>query len=206
MFKKRLSKVMGMFIASLFPFVLATPVLAEDTSISITLQAVEDGDVSIPENGVITAYQLTDSYVVDEDGNYTFHYLNEAFKNMNAAEIESTVDNNGSGLYVTSVDQSVGANGTLKFSNLPYGVYLISQTKNSSGFSRMNPTLVTICDMSNAEYIGDHVIIEPKIEVQTYFPMVVPTGIQQNVPIFTTFFGFFAISALFFYKFHAGDM
>lgn len=187
------TKALGVLMASLLPVALATPVFAEDTSISIKLQAVEDGNVSTPADGVMAAYQLTDSYAVDEDGNYTFHYLDESFDGASASEIETAIDSGDASLYVSKTDETVGSDGTLKFNEFPYGVYLISQTTRSTGFDRANPTLVTICDMSNAEYIGDHVIIEPKIEVQTYFPMVVPTGIQMNFPIFLTIFGIFGL-------------
>lgn len=176
--------------------------LQADTSISIALQSVEDGTRYYPENGTLTAYQLTDSYVVDEDGNYTFHYLDESFDGASASEIEFAIDN-GNTSYAASFDEMIGSDGTLKFSGIPYGVYLISQTIDSAGFNRMNPVLVTICDMSNAEYIGDHVIIEPKIELPAVFDTVVPTGIQSNIPIFAAISGIFGLFFSVFAKNHA---
>ncbi len=115
---------------------------------SITL-TLEDTDVDTVSGGAVTLYQVATLYL--DDGNMAYAYT-DAFANCG---IELNVENTSLAAYLAAwvsddtpgTTQTVGSGGTVSFSGLDLGLYLIVQTTSSKNYETICPFVGTLpCD------------------------------------------------------------
>ena len=122
--------------------------------------------------------------VKEDDGNYSFE------KAESISEYSGTLDNIGSSVLAEDLANFVNQNGvvpaaavnnitgTISFTALKPGLYLIQQTKASNGYQSISPFLVSVPQNENGTYVYD-VNAAPKIGTivpTTPTPSATPSG------------------------------
>lgn len=130
---------------------------------SITVSMQFDGE-PVP-GGKLTLYRVGE--VSQDDGNYTFvptgeftgcgtdfGTLDSAEQNAQTAKSLKDFIQNNRGIRPVAREK-IGTDGKVKFSNLEQGLYLLVQTEPATGFSPVNPFLVSLPFLKDGEYLYD---------------------------------------------------
>ncbi len=158
----------GMSLPAYAAATAATVDLSAKGSISAILEASDD---THPTNGEMSLYQVADLELVN--GNMTYTYTS-AFEGCEASLDDVTVASLASELdtYVkeheiaaTSTSE-ISSEGTVSFSDLSVGLYLVAQTTQSTGYSLIDAFLVSIPLDVDDTWVYD-VDASPKIEPAT---------------------------------------
>ena len=128
---------------------------------SVTVSMQFDGE-AVP-GGELTLYRVGE--VSEDDGNYTFvptgEFVRWGSDFGTLASAEQTAQTAHSLRYfalrngITGTTKGIGTDGKVTFSNLEQGLYLLVQTRPATGFSRVNPFLVSIPYEQDGEYLYD---------------------------------------------------
>ena len=128
---------------------------------SVTVSMQFDGE-AVP-GGELTLYRVGE--VSEDDGNYTFvptgEFIRWGSDFGTLASAEQTAQTAHSLRYfalrngITGTTKGIGTDGKVTFSNLEQGLYLLVQTRPATGFSRVNPFLVSIPYEQDGEYLYD---------------------------------------------------
>ncbi|MCD8321764.1 MAG: peptidase, partial [Oscillospiraceae bacterium] len=121
-------------------------------SIGLTLA---DGDGNAVSGGAVTLYQVATLYLNDGDMAYAY---TDAFADCGVAlDVENTALAAALAACVTAstpgTEQEIGADGTVSFTGLELGLYLIVQTTDSDNYETINPFVVTVPIDSDGEWV-----------------------------------------------------
>lgn len=170
--KENMKKVISLVIAAMFlcamsvvAFASEVPDLDRTGSITVTLR---DGK-KLVSGGSLTLYKVGDIDGIDGDFIYvwTDDFVNcglhpDSIQSESLAkDLADYAQKNCKG-----VTRKIDENGTVKFSNLSVGLYLIVQTESPKNYNSVNPFLVTIPLTEDGEYVYD-VNASPKVEIKT---------------------------------------
>ncbi len=158
----------GMSLPAYAAATAATVDLSEKGSITATLEAT---DSTHPTDGELSLYQVADLELIN--GNMTYVYTS-AFEGCTASlddvtvaslasELDTFVKEHGLEAISTS---TISSEGTVSFSDLSVGLYLVAQTTQSSGYSLIDSFLVSIPLDVDDTWVYD-VDASPKIEPAT---------------------------------------
>ena len=158
------------------------PDLDRDGSISLSLVY----NNTAVTGGTFKLWRVGD--VKEDDGNYSFE------KAESISEYSGALDNIGSSVLAEDLASFVNQNGvapaaavnnitgTISFTALKPGLYLIQQTKASSGYQGISPFLVSVPQNENGTYVYD-VSATPKIGTITPLPPTPsPTPVGPKLP------------------------
>ncbi len=140
--------------------------LSETGSISVSLYS-EEAEAYVTD-GALTIYRVADLYL--DDGNEAFTYtdafagcdesLEDVTAPLLADKLAAYVEDNG----ITGVAENISEDGSVTFSNLALGLYLIMQTTDSTGYYAVEPFLVTVPQDVDGVWVYN-VNAGPKVEV-----------------------------------------
>ncbi len=170
--KSKRSKLLSLALALALLLSLSLTVAARDVPdltqrCSLTLSMM-DGNIPL-SGGTLTIYKVGDVKV--DDGNYSFVPTarfapsGETFADLTdnpgiAARLVSFIDKSGiPGLETQTVDK----NGTVVFTNLDLGLYLVVQHTPAPGYEAIKPFLISLPSKEGGKYVYD-LIAEPKTE------------------------------------------
>jgi hypothetical protein len=136
-------------------------------TLSLTLQLGE----TLVTDGSIALYQVGD--VVSDNGDYIFQ-LNDAFEEADvtvATQEDLNSAENAAALVAYAQENDldyamvaeVSEEGTVEFSELPIGLYLVVQAENAEGYTAINPFLVGIPQVVDDSYVYE-INGTPKVE------------------------------------------
>ncbi|MCD8341160.1 MAG: peptidase [Clostridiales bacterium] len=135
-------------------------------SVALTLA---DSDGNTVSGGAVTIYEVAALYL--DDGNMAYAYT-DAFSGCTAtldvedtslaATLASYVSANG----ISGTTAAIGSDGTVTFSGLELGLYLVVQTTDSDNYETINPFLVTVPMESDGAWLYD-VDASPKVGAVT---------------------------------------
>lgn len=175
MIMKRIKCIILMFVML---FMSNMPVFAEtnivDFSrkgiIDITLSEEEDIKVSGAE---ITIYKVADAGV--NNSNLEFVYdddLSTCEKDLDAGNITSEVVTCVTSSGVVSYNGVTDTEGRVYFENLDLGLYLVTQTNQVEGYSKVSPFTVMIPQVQDNSWIYD-IKATPKVDIIRLFDLIV---------------------------------
>ena len=180
------------FLTFIVLFMGVVPVLADTNNtvdfsrngtISITLsEEIENTKVSGAE---ITIYKVADA--IAENSNLKFSYdesLNACQEELNNGNITNEVLEcviNGD---VSSLSGITNVDGIVNFNNLNLGLYLVTQTNQVEGYSKINPFLVMIPQNQDNSWVYD-VEATPKVDIIRLFDLTVEKiwNVSSNINI-----------------------
>ena len=140
-------------------------------SISITLSASSD---NTKVNGAnITIYKLADAS--EKDHNLTFKYhddLNTCQSDLENGNITNEVLECVKESKVFSLENLTDVNGNVKFSDLDLGLYLITQTNQVEGYSKIKPFLIMIPEILDNSW-NYNIEATPKVDIVRLFDLTV---------------------------------
>ncbi|MCD8018106.1 MAG: LPXTG cell wall anchor domain-containing protein [Clostridiales bacterium] len=159
---KTVYRILPYLLALIMIFAMTVTAYAADTasldfdqtgSIELTLA---DSDGNAVSGGAVTLYQVAILYL--DDGNMVYEYA-DAF---NGCEITLDVEDTSLAAtlaaYVEDSDisgttASIGSGGTVSFTDLELGLYLIIQTTDSDNYETINPFVVTVPIDNDGEWV-----------------------------------------------------
>ncbi len=150
-------------------------------SIGLTL---EDGDGNAVTGGAVTLYQVATLYLNDGDMAYAY---TDAFADCGIElDVENTSLAAALAACVTAstpgTEQAIGADGTVSFTDLELGLYLVVQTTDSDNYETINPFVVTVPIDSDGEWVYT-VDASPKVGTVTPIePTPTPTATPTETP------------------------
>ncbi len=109
--------------------------------------------------GTLTLYRVAD--VVSDDGDYLFAYTSDfagcsiPVTELSSAELPEKLAGIVKTKKLKGTSQTVDKNGSVVFSDLEIGLYLIIQEKASPGYKKVNPFLVSVPYNDDGHYIYD---------------------------------------------------
>ncbi len=160
--------VLGLMLCfALTAYAHAAPDLTRRGSITITVQ---DGGDGIP-GGTLTLYRVGE--VAEDNGSYyfvptaNFAGCGESFENLEAStELAERLTEYASANQIVGIaTREIGADGTILFSDLELGLYLLVQDEAAAGYEKLAPWLVSVPYLWNEEYLYD-VSANPKTELE----------------------------------------
>ena len=180
---KQVIRQIMMIMVTLFIFVTNSlsiyaaedlPNLDKTGSISVTL--LDKKNQKTVGGGEMTLYQVASAKA--EDGSFGYEYVNgfeECGIQLNnladselAGKLESKLSDSAKG-----ITKNIDTNGNVKYTNLSTGLYLLIQTKESTGYSKVKSFLVSVPLKEGGVWIYD-VDATPKVGTIT--------STQPNVP------------------------
>ncbi len=182
--------MVGMWLAAVLLCTTCLSAFAADTtdlnlgqkgSISLTLYSDEAGKTAT--DGALTLYEVAELTL--DDGNMAYVKMADFAGFAGELDVENTglaselsayVSSNGA----TGTTKSVASDGTVAFSDLTVGLYLIIQTTQSSGYYTIDPFLVTVPLAQDGVWIYN-VDASPKVEVYAE-PEPTPTPGPEPTP------------------------
>ncbi len=177
--KKRINKKTAWALASLLLVLLLcctsltafaaadTPSLDLSKKGSISLQLYSEENDAPVKDGTLALYQVADLYL--ENGNMAYENTAEfssvtsaldAEDSELAAELAAYVSSNG----IEGTYAEIASDGSVAFTELPLGMYLIIQTEQSTGYYAIEPFLVTVPMAGENSWVYD-VDASPKTEI-----------------------------------------
>ncbi len=177
--KRRINKKKAWALASLLLAVLLcctsltafaaadTPSLDLSKKGSISLQLYSEENDAPVKDGTLALYQVADLYL--ENGNMAYENTAEfssitsaldAEDSELAAELAAYVSSNG----IEGTYAEIASDGSVAFTELPLGMYLIIQTEQSTGYYAIEPFLVTVPMAGENSWVYD-VDASPKTEI-----------------------------------------
>lgn len=191
MMHKKLHRIAVFLITAVLAIGMACPVFAADASAvpelsrDGSLQVTMKLDNKAVSGGELTAYQVAD--VALDDGDLSYEYTN-GFENcgIDLGDLsDKTLADKLSKVVASDagkVTQSVASDGTVKFSNLKLGLYLVLQTKSGTGYKDISAFLVSVPMQEDGAWVYN-VDATPKIGTLT---ADTPTPGKPNTPKVTT--------------------
>lgn len=144
------------------------PDLTQTGSITITMRYQSE---AVP-GGSLTLYRVGD--VIEDDGNYSFAPTRDfkgcvtAFDedNIQSPELAKKLAEYAANQKLSAVTtKTIGKDGTVTFSDLKLGLYLLVQKTAAPGYSKASPFLVSVPYLENGKYIYD-VASNPKTDLE----------------------------------------
>lgn len=135
-------------------------------SVALTLA---DSDGNTVSGGAVTIYEVAALYL--DDGNMAYAYT-DAFSGCTAAldventSLAATLASYVSAHGISGTTAAIGSDGTVTFSGLELGLYLVVQTTDSDNYETINPFLVTVPMESDGAWLYD-VDASPKVGAVT---------------------------------------
>lgn len=120
--------------------------------------------------GSLTLYRV--GAVYEDNGNYSFALTgnftdcNVSLENPESAALAKKLADYAKNCNLTGTTKEIGKDGTVTFTDLELGLYLIVQNKAASGYNNVDSFLVTVPSIENGSYIYD-VDASPKVELET---------------------------------------
>lgn len=175
MIMKKIKYIILMFVML---FMSSVPVLAETNivdfsrkgTIDIVLSEEEDIKVSGAE---ITIYKVADAGV--NNSNLEFVYadvLSVCEKDLDAGNITNEVMNCVISSGVVSYSDVTDGEGMVRFDNLDLGLYLVTQTNQVEGYSKVSPFTVMIPQIQDNSWIYE-IKATPKVDIIRLFDLTV---------------------------------
>lgn len=170
---RKLQRISAFFLAIILMLGLSATAYAHDVpqmdrkgTIAVTMKS---GDQTVG-GGSLTIYRV--GKVHEDDGNYTFQPAGkfadcgESFETVESPALAGRLANYADQKKLTGVTKTIESDGTVTFSDLELGLYLLVQHKAAGGYSKVVPFLVTLPYMeSNGEYAYS-VDAGPKVELK----------------------------------------
>lgn len=169
------------------------PDLTKQGSITVTMRY----DGRVIAGGELTLYRVGD--IREQDGNYSFTLSQEfadsgiSLGNLQSAETAEKLAEFAAEKKVAGTTRTIGSDGTVCYSDLKLGLYLLVQKKAAAGFAPVQPFLVTLPMLVGESYhyqVDAGPKVSPVPEVKPDNPEQPKTG-QSGMPIWT-----FSLSAI----------
>lgn len=165
-------KLFTLFIAaiaistvSITAFAQKVPDLSRRGSIHITMHqganVISGGSFTLCRVGRIQEKNGDYSYVLTDD----FADCGESLNNILSVEPAERIAAYAEEKQLTGSTREIGEDGTVTFSNLEPGLYLLVQKEEAPGYNKVEPFLVSIPVTENGVYIYD-VDASPKVEIE----------------------------------------
>lgn len=146
----------------------AVPDESQDGHCSITITMTYKGK-AVP-GGTLALYKVGD--VQEDDGNYSFVPVKaiqsdiSEFGNIESSDLAGKLAKLEKKLTpVTAKPVTIDKNGTVTFSNLEFGLYLVVQKTAASGYGKTSPFLVSVPYLYKGEY-KYNVTSQPKTDLE----------------------------------------
>lgn len=145
------------------------PDLSQKGSIKITMHY---GEKAV-SGGTMTLYHV--GAVREQDGNYDFVLTGDftdcgiALEAIQSAELAGKLADYAAQKKLPGVTQKIGTDGTVVFSELELGLYLMVQQQAAHGYKKASPFLVSVPMLENEGYVYD-VEAGPKAELTPTSP------------------------------------
>ena len=155
--KRILTFLMALSVLLTLP-VVASAHPVPDVSEECSIEVVVSYDDKAVDGGTLTAIKV--GYVDENDGNYFFSQVItgeklEDISSSTAPSAQLTFYNQNKDTYTFYTQTQSVEDGKALFSDLPMGLYLIVQYTAASGYSKMDPFLVTVPYLKNDTYVYD---------------------------------------------------
>ncbi|MCD7863030.1 MAG: hypothetical protein LUG61_05865 [Lachnospiraceae bacterium] len=145
--------------------------LTKTGSLTVTLQ--ETGGAATVSDGALTIYQVADVSIVDHNLSYTY---TSAFSACTVSLADLSDDSLADDLYawmsgrnIIGTSQTLSSDGTVTFSGLSLGLYLVVQTTGSTGYYAVDPFVVSIPMTIDSQWVYE-VNASPKVETKPVTP------------------------------------
>lgn len=154
------------------------PDMSEKGIIDITMKWE---DQAVP-GGTLTLYRV--GAVREDDGDFSFEptgvFKNRGstFEDIQSAGLAAELARYAADNDLQGTTRTIGKDGKISFANLELGLYLVVQEQAASGYSKINPFLVSVPAMEEGEYIYS-IDASPKI---TNGPEPVPVEPSSPAP------------------------
>ena len=141
------------------------PDLSRKGSITITMR---QGEKAVP-GGSLTLYRVGE--VQEEDGNYRFVLTGDftgcgvSLTDVQSAQLASRLAQYGKDHSLTGTTRECDSSGTVSYTGLTLGLYLLVQNRAASGYNKVDPFLVSVPMQEDGTYVYD-VDASPKVEVE----------------------------------------
>lgn len=165
-------RLFALFIAAMMMCSMSIAALAHDVpdlsrrgSIHIVMR---HGEKTVP-GGTLTLYRV--GAVHEDDGNYSF-VLTDAFagsgsslEDIESAGLAKELADYAKAQGISGITQKIAKDGTVSFSDLEPGLYLLVQHSAAEGYYNADPFLVSVPMMEDGIYVYD-VDASPKVELK----------------------------------------
>lgn len=134
--------------------------------------------------GTLTMYRVGE--IFEDDGNYGFRPAGdftdcgESFEDLYSPELAQNLTDFALSNQFSGQTKEIGQDGTVRFSDLELGLYLIVQEQAAEGFSESSPFLISVPKQEAGAYIYE-VDASPKVELIPA-PTVPPTEPPPKEP------------------------
>lgn len=163
-------------------FLLTVVLLAAATRIAVFAQGVPDSSqngsitahLRYPEGienmGSLTVYRV--GVIREDDGNYSFVPAGsfaekwDCYEDVRSAELARELAEFAAAGGLEGITEVVQADGSVTFSGLEPGLYLVTQQEAASGYERISPFLIGVPGNENGTYIYQ-VDASPKVQPET---------------------------------------
>ncbi len=166
--KHIISILAALLLLRCLPVTVLAHAVPEETrkgSITVTMRI---GD-TVVSGGSLTLYRV--GAVQEDDGNYSFvptgDFMNcgESFTDGLSAELAKKLETYANKQKLAGTTKTIGSNGSVTFSDLEQGLYLLVQKRAASGYNKISPFLVTIPYLDEDTYVYD-VTADAKMELK----------------------------------------
>ena len=171
--KNKLLIIIGIFI-----FLLSLNVKADTFDFtkkgSITIDVIDDNSKPLTDLE-LTLYKIGEAY--EKDNNLSFKYVSK----LNSCKVlinditTSNVDEVYSCLKDKNIEKIINKtdkNGSIKFSNLSLGLYLVEQTNKIEGYNKLDKFIIMLPNITNNGYEYD-VHSTPKCEIEKFIDITI---------------------------------
>ena len=171
--KNKLLIIIGIFI-----FLLSLNVKADTFDFtkkgSITIDVIDDNSKPLTDLE-LTLYKIGEAY--EKDHNLSFKYVSEL--NSCKVLINDITTSNVDEVYSCLKDKNIekitnktDKNGSIKFSNLSLGLYLVEQTNKIEGYNKLDKFIIMLPNITNNGYEYD-VHSTPKCEIEKFIDITI---------------------------------
>lgn len=184
--RKYISLVLALFLLACLPLAASAHAVPDvtRTDCSITVTMLYQG--SPVSGGSLTLYKVGE--IFEDDGNYSFvpvaalqSRISE-FADIQSPELAQTLADYAKEKIVPAITTKlIGTDGTVTFSNLGVGLYLLVQQTAATGYEKASPFLVSVPYLENDQYIY-HVASTPKTGLERDVKPTLPPIYGDNLP------------------------
>lgn len=168
--RKRLSALLFAWVLCGFLAVTAYAVDVPDLSRTGSISLTMTYNGKAVAGGTLTLYHVGE--IKENDGNYSFALTGEfsgckeSLENPESPELSSSLEEYALANDLTGMKLEITSDGTVVFSDLEPGLYLLVQTQAANGYETAAPFLVSVPIKENGTYIYD-VNASPKVSLKT---------------------------------------
>ena len=154
---------MLMCISSITVCAQNAPDMSKKGSIKVTIQQ----GTEVISGGTLTLYRV--GAIQESDGNYSFVLTGdfkdcgESLDDIQSAQLAKNLAQYAADHSLSGTVKEIGRNGTVVFSDLEPGLYLLVQETAPEGYEKIDPFLVTVPMEEDGSYVYD-VDASPKVE------------------------------------------